>query len=121
MKSCPLFVPTCLYIAAMLGKDEKPVQGAAVLVTDMDDELSQGIDEIDVEKLGRQRPAAFSSTFKEVAFVICVLGSLSMAVGLLDICTHARHFIPPRPGYLRMLTLAIGIWPMKSSTDFLSL
>ncbi|KND91920.1 Drug resistance protein [Tolypocladium ophioglossoides CBS 100239] len=34
---------------------------------------------LDVEKLGRQRPAVFSSTWLEVAFVISMLGSLAMA------------------------------------------
>ncbi|PHH79178.1 hypothetical protein CDD80_5452 [Ophiocordyceps camponoti-rufipedis] len=34
---------------------------------------------IDVERLGRQRPAEFSSTWLEVAFVISMLGALSMA------------------------------------------
>lgn len=64
----------------MLEKDNKPtVQDDVVLVTETDGELVQAID---VEKLGRQRPAAFSSTWMEVAFVISILGSLSMAVGL---------------------------------------
>ncbi|UKZ79949.1 hypothetical protein TrVFT333_007712 [Trichoderma virens FT-333] len=66
----------------MLEKDSKTqVQDAAVLVTEMGSELSQDIDveDIDVEKLGRQRPEVFSSTLTEVAFVISILGSLSMA------------------------------------------
>lgn len=37
---------------------------------------------IDVEKLGRQRPAEFSSTWLEVAFIVSMLGSLAMAVSL---------------------------------------
>lgn len=55
----------------------KPVQDAVVLVAETDDELSQTT--IDVEKLGRQRPEAFSSTWMEIAFVVSILGSLSMA------------------------------------------
>lgn len=35
---------------------------------------------LDVEKLGRQRPDAFSSTWTEVAFVTSILISLAMAV-----------------------------------------
>jgi hypothetical protein len=62
----------------MAEKDNKPVQDAVVLVAETDDELSQTID---VEKLGRQRPAAFSSAWMEIAFVVSILGSLSMAVG----------------------------------------
>ncbi|KAL7924537.1 major facilitator superfamily domain-containing protein [Trichoderma austrokoningii] len=61
----------------MAEEDNKPVQDAVVvLVAGTDDELSQTID---VEKLGRQRPAAFSSAWMEIAFVISILGSLSMA------------------------------------------
>ncbi|EHK50283.1 hypothetical protein TRIATDRAFT_45374 [Trichoderma atroviride IMI 206040] len=52
------------------------VQDAVVLVAETHDELSQTID---VEKLGRQRPAAFSSAWMEIAFVVSILGSLSMA------------------------------------------
>lgn len=37
---------------------------------------------LDVERLGRQRPADFSSTWLEVAFVVSLLGSLAMAVSL---------------------------------------
>lgn len=62
----------------MAEKDNKLVQDAVVLVAETDDELSQTID---VEKLGRQRPAAFSSAWMEIAFVVSILGSLSMAVG----------------------------------------
>lgn len=72
-------------LAAMLEQDSKTeVQDAAVLVTEMGRESVQTIDVdgIDVEKLGRQRPEVFSSTLMEVAFVISILGSLSMAVGL---------------------------------------
>ncbi|KAH6608388.1 major facilitator superfamily transporter [Trichoderma cornu-damae] len=61
----------------MSEKDNKLLaQDAVVVVTETDDELSQNID---VEKLGRQRPEAFSSTWMEIAFVISILGSLSMA------------------------------------------
>lgn len=60
----------------------KPVQDAVVLVAETDDERSQTT--IDVEKLGRQRPEAFSSTWMEIAFVVSILGSLSMAVGHLS-------------------------------------
>ena len=35
---------------------------------------------IDVEKLGRQRPEVFASTWREVAFVVSSLGSLAMVV-----------------------------------------
>ena len=35
---------------------------------------------VDVHKLGRCRPAIFASTWKEVAFVASMLGSLAMAV-----------------------------------------
>jgi len=47
--------------------------------------LREGSDEleqrrIDIEKLGRERPAAFSSTWLEIAFVTAMLVSLSMAV-----------------------------------------
>ncbi|OPB43289.1 MFS permease [Trichoderma guizhouense] len=66
----------------MLEQDSKTeVQDAAVLVTEMRRESVQTIDVegIDVEKLGRQRPEVFSSTLMEVAFVISILGSLSMA------------------------------------------
>lgn len=64
----------------MSEKDTKsPVQDVAISTTETDDELLQ---DIDVEKLGRQRPAAFSSAWMEIAFVISILGSLSMAVGL---------------------------------------
>ena len=34
----------------------------------------------DVEKLGRQRPEVFSSTWMEIAFVASMLGALAMAV-----------------------------------------
>lgn len=69
----------------MLEQDSKTeIQDAAVLVTEMGRESVQTItvEGIDVEKLGRQRPEVFSSTLMEVAFVISILGSLSMAVGL---------------------------------------
>lgn len=87
----------------MLEQDSKTeVQDAAVLVTEMGRESVQTIDVdgIDVEKLGRQRPEVFSSTLMEVAFVISILGSLSMAVGLspLDICQQARQLHSSRGG-----------------------
>lgn len=65
----------------MAEKDNKPVQDAVVLVAEADDELPQTID---VEKLGRQRPESFSSIWMEIAFVVSILGSLSMAVGHLS-------------------------------------
>lgn len=37
---------------------------------------------IDLDKLGRQRPEIFSSTAKEIAFVVSMLGALTMAVRL---------------------------------------
>jgi len=51
--------------------------------------LREGSDEleqrrIDIEKLGRERPAAFSSTWLEIAFVTAMLVSLSMAVRTLS-------------------------------------
>jgi hypothetical protein len=38
---------------------------------------------VDVQKLGRCRPGVFASTWKEVAFVASMLGSLAMAVSTL--------------------------------------
>lgn len=40
----------------------------------------QTVNGLDVEKLGRQRPDVFSSTWVEVAFVASILIALSMAV-----------------------------------------
>jgi hypothetical protein len=84
----------------MAEKDNKLVQDAVVLVAETDDELSQTID---VEKLGRQRPAAFSSAWMEIAFVVSILGSLSMAVGHLS-STNAGEtsHIPQFTGNLHM-------------------
>lgn len=84
----------------MAEKDNKLVQDAVVLVAEADDELSQPID---VEKLGRQRPAAFSSAWMEIAFVVSILGSLSMAVGHLS-STNAGEtvHIPQFTGNLHM-------------------
>lgn len=46
-------------------------------------EVSEGLPKtLDVEKLGRQRPAVFSSTWLEVSFVASMLGSLAMAVSI---------------------------------------
>lgn len=43
---------------------------------------------VNLDKLGRQRPEIFSSTAKEVAFVISMLGALTMAVCPFD--QHTR-------------------------------
>lgn len=57
----------------------KPSDTPIVVVTEVVEDLSQTID---IEKLGRQRPEVFSSTWQEVAFVISIIGSLCMAVGV---------------------------------------
>ena len=41
-------------------------------------------EELDVEALGRKRPDVFTSAWMEVAFVGCMLVSLSMAVRIDD-------------------------------------
>ncbi|PHH84487.1 hypothetical protein CDD83_1860 [Cordyceps sp. RAO-2017] len=51
-------------------------QEPAVTVQEVSEELPP--QRLDVEKLGRQRPADFSSTWLEVAFVTSMLGALSM-------------------------------------------
>lgn len=38
--------------------------------------------EMDLEKLGRQRPAVFSTRWAEIGFVVSLLGSMIMAVRL---------------------------------------
>jgi hypothetical protein len=93
-------------LVAMAEKDNKPAQDVVVLATETDDELSQAID---VEKLGRQRPAAFSSAWMEVAFVVSILGSLSMAVGLLSLTYADKRDsrIPQYMGHSHMLVLAV--------------
>lgn len=53
---------------------------------------------IDVEKLGRQRPDVFPTTWHEVAFVASILGSLAMAVSAV---VSARP--PARMPLLRQL------------------
>lgn len=96
-----------------MAEKDNTVQDAVVLVTETDDELSQTID---VEKLGRQRPAAFSSAWMEIAFVVSILGSLSMAVGHLS-STNAGEtsHIPLFTGNLHMSRDLLQ--PYTKSTD----
>ncbi|KAJ6447232.1 MFS multidrug transporter [Purpureocillium lavendulum] len=56
---------------------EMPSNESTTTLRPGSDELEQH--RIDVEKLGRERPAAFSSTCLEIAFVVSMLVSLSMA------------------------------------------
>lgn len=51
-----------------------------VVVESDDPESATANTIIDVEKLGRQRPAAFATPWAELGFVFSLLGSMAMAV-----------------------------------------
>ncbi|KAF4509103.1 hypothetical protein G6O67_005406 [Ophiocordyceps sinensis] len=82
---------------------------------------------IDVEKLGRQRPAEFSSTWLEVAFIVSMLGSLAMAdfvIGGFQVVLPALiepFHIPPgsQTWPSSVLTLVAGafLFPLGRVTD----
>ncbi|KAL3965596.1 hypothetical protein ACCO45_002600 [Purpureocillium lilacinum] len=94
--------------------------------------LREGSDEleqrrIDIEKLGRERPAAFSSTWLEIAFVTAMLVSLSMAefvIGGFQVVLPALvepFGIPPssQTWPSSVLTLVAGsfLFPLGRVTD----
>lgn len=48
-----------------------------------DDEVDKLSTTLNIEELGRQRPAVFTSAWMEIAFVASMLGALGMAVCLM--------------------------------------
>ncbi|KJZ79992.1 hypothetical protein HIM_00706 [Hirsutella minnesotensis 3608] len=82
---------------------------------------------VDLERLGRERPPEFSSTWIEVVFLVCMIGSLSMAdfvIGgfqvLLPALLEPFHIPPGSQTWpASVLTLVAGafLFPLGRVTD----